>query len=560
LNNKETKFISRNRYPTVRTTYPVPLFKGDVEHELPFVVGVFSNLSGNVVSTKYNLKRCRFCTVEVDTFDCYLSEVNPQLDLTIRNVVAEKDESLVQLSFYCLDDFLPSSIYRAILKSKDVLSEIERAKTEPNTSIVSRLVNQVLHNSEFQRLESAWRGLHYLVSIAKPDVAVNVRVMDLSKRDMEKFCSEGIAQSQLFKILYEEANITLGGTPFSCLLGDYYFDGSVSDTQTLSGIAEVASKFHAPFIAGASPGIMQLEFWNQMSVPLDHQEHSSKQCSSWRELRESEDALYLCLTLPRFMGRLPFTRLPVTVGGQFVGEVSEYDEADGVQDFNNHLWLNSAFAMVANVCRCFKESGWFSNIAGLYGGGLVECVPQHAVSQQNRDTTKVVTEAVLGELTEKYLVDRGFSPLANRPNTDSTVFYSTKTLHYPKQLGEIDIDMDSILNGRLQYRLACCRFVHVLMVLNRDRAGMIGNIFVLQTLMQKWIDQYVNNDPYTKGAQLIRTQKPLSSATVSLSLNTDTPDRCHVKLAITPRYLLDGLTSPMIFNLEVPFEQTTTCG
>ena len=92
---------------------------------------------------------------------------------------------------------------------------------------------------------------------------LKIRVMNISKKDLAQDAEEykGTAwdQSPLFKKVYEEEYGQLGGEPFGCLVGDYYFDHSPPDVELLGEMAKIAAAAHAPFIAGAAPTLMQME-------------------------------------------------------------------------------------------------------------------------------------------------------------------------------------------------------------------------------------------------------------------------------------------------------------
>ena len=89
-------------------------------------------------------------------------------------------------------------------------------------------INLILHHADFQKLEGAWRGLHYLVNNTETDEMLKIRVMNISKQDLGKTLKryKGTAwdQSPLFKKVYEAEYGQFGGEPFGCLVGDYYFD------------------------------------------------------------------------------------------------------------------------------------------------------------------------------------------------------------------------------------------------------------------------------------------------------------------------------------------------
>ncbi len=138
--------------------------------------------------------------------------------------------------------------------SDDVVGTIKAIIAEIDKKL-SDQVNLILHHERFQQLESAWRGLHYLVSNTETDEMLKIRVMNVSKKDLgrtlRKYAGAAWDQSPLFKKLYEEEYGQLGGEPYGCLVGDYYFDHTPGDVQLLGQMAQIASAAHAPFIAGA---------------------------------------------------------------------------------------------------------------------------------------------------------------------------------------------------------------------------------------------------------------------------------------------------------------------
>ncbi|UIE41839.1 hypothetical protein KOJCDNHJ_00430 [Xanthomonas citri pv. punicae] len=148
---------------------------------------------------------------------------------------------------------------------KAYIAEIDRTLTEQ--------LNQILHHADLQQLEGAWRGLHYLVNNTETDQQLKIRVLNISKKELGKVLKryKGTAwdQSPIFKKVYEQEYGQLGGEPYGCLVGDYYFDQSPPDVELLNGIAQVAAAAHAPFIAAAAPKLMGMDNWSELSNPRD---------------------------------------------------------------------------------------------------------------------------------------------------------------------------------------------------------------------------------------------------------------------------------------------------
>jgi len=238
-------------------------------------------------------------TIAADEFSSLLSkEFKPKTDqakLAVENAVRTLAEMALKETASVSDDVL-----------KTVASLI--------ASIDQKLTNQInliLHHAEFQKLEGAWRGLHHLVTHTETDETLKIRVMNISKQDLgktlKKFKGAAWDQSPLFKKMYEEEYGQFGGQPYGCLVGDYHFDQTAPDVELLTQMAQISAACHAPFIAGASPTVMQMDSWQELANPRDLTKiFTTPEYAAWRSLRESDDAKYLGLTMPRFLARLPY--------------------------------------------------------------------------------------------------------------------------------------------------------------------------------------------------------------------------------------------------------------
>ena len=222
---------------------------------------------------------------------------------------------------------------------------------------MSEQINAILHYPDFQKLESAWRGLHYMVNNTETDEFLKIRVMAISKQDLGKTLKryKGTAwdQSPLFKKLYEEEYGQFGGEPFGAIVGDYHFDHSPPDVELLGEMSKVAAAAHCPFITGAAPSVMQMESWSELANPRDLTKiFLTPEYAAWRSLRESDDARYLALCMPRFLGRLPYGAKTSPV------EAFNFEEDTVGADHDKYAWCNAAYAMATNVNRSFKLYGW----------------------------------------------------------------------------------------------------------------------------------------------------------------------------------------------------------
>src|SRR5438132_6650939 len=141
----------------------------------------------------------------------------------------------------------------AVIKD-DVIDTIENMIARIDDKLTAQM-NEVLHAPEFQQIESAWRGLKYLVYQSETDAMLKIRVMNVSKnelyRHLRQFPNAAWDQSPLFKKVYEEEFGQLGGQPYGCLVGDYSFSHLPTDVQLLRDLSKIAGAAHAPFFAAA---------------------------------------------------------------------------------------------------------------------------------------------------------------------------------------------------------------------------------------------------------------------------------------------------------------------
>jgi type VI secretion system protein ImpC len=457
--------------------------------------------------------------------------------------VQEQVESAVRtLSEYVLKD--------VNLVSPDAVRTIEAIKAAIDRKLTEQ-INQILHHEEFQKLESAWRGLHHLVNNTETDDMLKIKVLNISKQELGKTLAKYKGArwdtSPIFKKIYGAEYDRLGGEPYGCLVGDYYFDHSAPDVEFLGEMAKNAAAAHAPFITGASPSVMQMDSWAELSGPADlAKKFRDADYAAWRSLRESEDSRYIGLAMPRFLARLPY--------GAKTDPVEEFDfeeEADG-KDASKYGWANSAYAMAANINRAFKHYGWCSRIRGVESGGAVEGLPVHTFPTDDGGVDmKCPTEIGIGDRREKELADLGFMPLIHRKNSDFAAFIGAQSLQKPAEYEDPDATANANLTARLPYLFACCRFAHYLKCIVRDKIGSFKERDDMQRWLQKWVMQYVDGDP-TKSSETTKARKPLAAAEVVVEEVEGNPGYYTSKFYLRPHYQLEGLTVSLRLVSKLP--------
>jgi type VI secretion system protein ImpC len=442
------------------------------------------------------------------------------------------------------------ALVNTALISSDALRTIESVIAAIDAKLTEQ-INKIIHHPDFQALESAWRGLHYLVNNTETDEQLKIRVMNISKKDLsrtlKKFKGTAWDQSPIFKKFYEEEYGQFGGEPYGCIVGDYYFDHTPPDVELLAGIAQIAAATHAPFIAAADPGVMQMESWQELANPRDLTKiFQTPEYAAWRSLRESEDARYVGLAMPRFLARQPY--------GAKTNPVDEFafeEEIEGA-DHSKYAWANSAYAMGVNINRSFKEYGWCSRIRGIESGGLVEGLPTHTFPTDDGGVeAKCPTEIAISDRREAELAKNGFMPLVHRKNTDYAAFIGAQSLQKPAQYENPDATANAEISARLPYLFASCRFAHYLKCIVRDKIGSFKERDDMEAWLNGWIGQYVDGSPQISSEQT-KAMKPLRDAKVEVEEIEGNPGYYTSRFYLRPHYQLEGLTVSLRLVSKMP--------
>lgn len=428
------------------------------------------------------------------------------------------------------------------LVKEDVLDTIEEmiARLDEKLSVQ---VNAIIHSEEFQQIESAWRGLHYVVFNSETDTTLKIRVMNVSKKELYKnlrlYPGARWDQSPLFKKIYEYEFGQLGGEPYGCLIGDYYFSHLPTDVQLLRDLGKIAAAAHAPFFSGADPTLTGMDSWTELSNPRDiGKVFDTPEYAAWKGLRDQVDSRYIGLCMPRVLARLPYG-----AKSEPVEEFAFEEETDG-HTGDKYGWMNAAYAMAANINRAYKEYGWTTRIRGVQSGGEVINLPTHTFPTDDGGVDlKCPTEIAISDRREAELSKAGLIPIVHRKNTDKAAFIGAQSLFKPRTFfGKegVDATASDNLSARLPYMFAVSRFAHYLKCMVRDKIGSMKEKDELTVWLQTWINQYVDANP-AMSSEAAKARKPLAAAKVEVIENVENPGYYAAKFFLRPHYQLEGM-------------------
>jgi len=446
-----------------------------------------------------------------------------------------------------------SELAREVLGGTVVVNENLGLALDARIAEIDRLISQqlssIMHAEAFQALESSWRGLHYLCEQSSTGPMLKVKVLNATQPELIKDFRSAVDfdQSALFKKVYEEEFGTFGGAPFGALLGNYEMSRQPGDIYFLEQMSHVAAAAHAPFVASAGPEMFGFESFADLGKPRDLGKlFDTIEYAKWKSLRESEDARYLGLTVPRFLGRLPYNPKDGTTTEGF----SFVEEVDG-SDHSKYLWCNAAFAFGARLTHAFEDFGWCAAIRGVEGGGLVSGLPTHTFKTDDGEVAlKCPTEVSITDRREKELSDLGFIPLVHCKNTDFAAFFGAQSVQKARRYNTDAANANATLSTQLQYIFAVSRIAHYLKAMMRDKIGSFASPSSVENYLNRWIMQYVLIDD--NATQEAKAQFPLREATVSVSEIPGRPGCYRAVTFLRPHFQLDELSVSLRLVAELP--------
>lgn len=432
-------------------------------------------------------------------------------------------------------------------------------------------LNEILHDSEYQKLEASWRGLHYFVMNTETSTSLKIRLMNAKKEEVLKDLRNAIDtdQSVQFKQIYEEEYGTFGGHPYSVLIGDYYFGRHADDVDWLRRMSKVAAAAHAPFIASADPKLFDMDYFTDLKVPRDlAKAFETSELSGWREFRDTEDSRYVALCMPRFLLRPPYGAKTAPVEGFSFEEDVNYNPApkdrrkfnvdpetraplDPKAEHPKYLWGNAAYALGQRITNAFAMYKWTAAIRGVEGGGLVQNLPHHNFLTDEGDIAhKCPTEVAITDRREKELNDLGFISLVHRKNWDTAAFFGGQTVQKPLVYNNPKATANARISSQLPYILAASRFAHYLKVIMRDKVGSFETRETVEKYLNTWIADYVLlND---NASQSSKASYPLREARVDVFDIPGKPGCYTATVYLRPHFQLEELTASIRLVAELP--------
>ncbi|MFD4841345.1 type VI secretion system contractile sheath large subunit [Achromobacter sp. NPDC058515] len=429
-----------------------------------------------------------------------------------------------------------------ILKSQEREQQVNKQLVDQMIAEIDRKIgyqmDAILHQKPLQDLESAWRGLKLLVDRTDFRENIKIEILHVTKDEMlEDFESCGdITRSGLYKHVYTAGYGQFGGEPIASIVSNYTFGPSAPDIKLLSYAASVSAMSHAPFLAAAGSEFLNIKSFQDLPNLKEVKDiFEGPRFAKWRSLRESEDARYLGLTMPRFLLRQPYDPLENPTRSFVYRET-----IDG--DHENYLWGNTSYLLASRITDSFARYRWCPNIIGPQSGGSVDDLPVHLYESLGQLQAKIPTEVLVSDRKEFELAEEGFIPLTMRKDSDNAAFFSANSVQKPKLFQKTPegqaAQTNYKLGTQLPYMFIINRLAHYIKVLQREQIGSWKERQDLERELNGWLKQYIADQESPSSD--VRSRRPLRAAQVQVQDVAGNPGWYQVSLAVRPHFKYMG--------------------
>ena len=415
---------------------------------------------------------------------------------------------------------------------------------------LSAQVNEILHHPDVQKLESAWRSLRFVVDRVDFRENIKLELLSVDKETLQSDLEDSpdLTKSGFYRIVYSNEYGVFGGKPYGVMNMNFDFSPGPQDIELLRKVGAVASMAHCPVLGNAGPQFFGDETFKNLPTLKDLKSiFEGPQYARWHGFRESEDARYIGLAMPRFLLRLPY--------GEKTVPVKSFNFAEDVVDHHDrYLWGHASNALVTRIADSFAKYRWAPNIIGPQSGGAVENLPLHQYEAMGEIQTKVPTEVQLTERREYELSEEGFIGLTFRKESDNAAFFSANSVQKPKTFGNTAdgkaAEANFRLGTQLPYMFIMTRLAHYIKVLQREQIGSWKERSQLETELNNWIGQYVV-DMENPGAD-VRSKRPLRQAQINVEDVEGQPGwyRCSIKVRPHFKYMGASFTLSLVGKLD----------
>lgn len=285
------------------------------------------------------------------------------------------------------------------------------------------LLRSILHHEAFQALESSWRSLFEMVSELELDENLHLYVCDARREELLSGLPDpgvSLPDSALFQLLVERRRQAADDSPWTIIVGDYYFAPEPGDISLLTALGAAAAMNGGIFLGGAQPSILGCRTVSELA-DSNYWSSDGDGHGLWQALRESAVADRLGLALPRVLARLPY--------GEQTDEIDSFPFEEMLQrNHADYLWANPAYHCCRLLAQGFTNRGWNMEPGDTLDLGYL---PAHNYTEDGESRLQACAELLLSESTMIAMLDQGLMPLISYRSQNTAVLGRFQSIASP---------------------------------------------------------------------------------------------------------------------------------
>lgn len=268
-------------------------------------------------------------------------------------------------------------------------------------------MRSLLHHPDFQALEAAWRSVYFLVRRMSDEHQVKLFLLDLTQEELAKdLAGDELARSGAYGTIVERTVKTPGGIPWGAVVGLHAFSPTLNEVELLHRVGAICAAGKAAFLAGASPKFLGVDDLAGAAHPRDWAPIADPEGRElWELLRAQPHAANICLTLPRFLLRLPYGREHDVI------ESFEFEEIDESQPVRRSLLWGSGAVLVAHLLGEAFAHGGLEALPS--GASNIDGLPSFVYEEDGDREMFPCGEVLLVEDAIEAIVPRGLTPVVS---------------------------------------------------------------------------------------------------------------------------------------------------
>ncbi len=292
---------------------------------------------------------------------------------------------------------------------KDTSASDQAHRTAIDATIAESM-RKMLHHPDFQSIEAAWRGVHWLVSNLELDENLQLHLFDVRREELLRDVVESqgqLARTGIYRALVERSRHGSGSEGWSALVGFIHFGPSTTDMGLLAALGVIASQAGGPFLADAEEALA-----GDDPIVL----------ADWQTLRRSEAASWIGLAAPRVLLRLPYGTVTDPI------ESFRFEEFTGEPQHDQLLWGNASLATALLLGRGFTARGWDMEPGDERE---IDDLPAYTFVRDGTSEMQACAERFLTESQIQALLTAGLIPIASRRDRNAVVVIRFQSISDP---------------------------------------------------------------------------------------------------------------------------------